>query len=489
METITRHTLTGNVTGYIDYGVEVYKGIPYAVPPVGDLRWKEPRPVIPWIGDLDCTKYRANPMQIPQEPDDAYPEEFLPDKDAGFSEDCLYLNIWTTHDDAYKNKPVIVYLFGGAFEVGSANTLFYEGDEIVDKGVVFVTVNYRIGPFGFLCHPELRKEWGTSGNYGIMDQILALQWIRDNIATFGGDGHNITVMGHSSGACCAEYLACSPHARNLIKNVAVMSFLQVNRPIPNMVEKEESIIKAVGETSLADLRTMSSGEILEKFEPVEQWSPVIDGTYIPFTTLDAYRFGTANAVNMMVGSVAGDGPMGSKMASMETMYPSHNSTEFRMHMSRVFGLLMAPRMLVDYPYDTTEAWQQSVADVQRDELMALYYMTAKAREKHTGGLTWVYYDKVGLPGREYLGAYHGCDVLYWLNNIEGPLAEMMSDQLVQFAKTGNPNRLALPEWEPYHGSIDFFQYGSPDPQDCGMTETHNDMFWQNFGEEEINLEA
>lgn len=489
METITRHTLTGNVTGYIDYGVEVYKGIPYAVPPVSDLRWKPTRPVIPWPGDLDCTKYRANPMQFPQKPTEAYPEGFLPDADAGYSEDCLYLNIWTKHDDPYKNKPVIVYLFGGAFEAGSANTLFYEGDELVDKGVVVVTVNYRIGPFGFLCHPELRKEWGTSGNYGIMDQIMALQWIRDNIETFGGDGKNITLMGHSSGACCAEYIACSPHAKNLIQNVAVMSFLQVNRPIPNMIEKEEAITRDVGETSLADLRALSAEEVLEKFEPVDQWSPVVDGTYIPFTTLDAYRFGTANPCNMMIGSVAGDGPMGSKMASIETIQPSHNSKEFRAHVSRVFGLLMAPRMLMDYPYDTDEEWRQSNADLQRDELMALYYMTAMARAKHTEGDTYVYYDRVGLPGVKHLGAYHGSDIIYWFNNIEGALAETMSDQLVQFAKTGSPNRTALPQWDAFHGSIDFFEYPTPDPHDAGMTATHNDLFWQNFGEEEINLQS
>lgn len=171
------------------------------------------------------------------------------------------------------------------------------------------------------------------------------------------------------------------------------------------------------------------------------------------------------------------------------IHPSHNSKEFRGHMSRVFGLLMAPRMLMDYPYETDEEWRASRDDVERDELMALYYMTAKARAKHTGGDTYVYYDKVGLPGREYLGAYHGCDIIYWLNNIEGALAETMSDQLVQFAKTGSPNRVALPQWEPFYGSIDFFQYTDEDPHHAGMMSTHNDGFWQNFGEEEINLES
>ena len=488
METIVKSVKNGSIRGTVEYGVECYKGIPYAKPPVGELRFQPPVPAEPWDCVLDCTKYRSNPMQNIPEPSVAYPEEYLPDAEAGYSEDCLHLNIWTAQDGQEK-KPVIVYLFGGAFETGSANTFFYEGDELADKGVVFVTVNFRIGPFGFLCHPDLREEQGRDGNYGIKDQILALRWIKENIADFGGDPDNVTLMGTSSGASCAEYIALSPEARGLIKNAVIMSYLQVHRPIPNMVDEEQRIQKEAGEHSLADLRAMSPEEVLSTYANVDEWVPVIDGVTIPFTTLDAYRYGTANNVNFMIGGVAGDTPSAGRYAIRELMGPAMDSEEFRTQMIETYGPIMAPRILEDYPFETGEELSQAIDDLKRDELMCYYYMTGKARALHPCGETYIYFGNATLPGREYLGAYHGSDILYWMNNIEGDLAELMSDQLVAFARNGNPNGTGLPVWEPWHGTADFFSWPDNDASHAGMTSTHANFFWQNYGEEQINLQA
>lgn len=208
-------------------GVMVFKGIPYAAPPVGDLRWKKPQPVQPWEGVLKADHFGKIAMQDPLDPSSFYVKEFYQDGLPAMGEDCLYLNVWApakTVGNADAKLPVAMWIHGGAFDHGWGNEITMDGDAWASRGVIMVTINYRVGIFGFFSHPELSAdEGGVSGNYGIYDQIAALKWIRDNISQFGGDPENITILGQSAGGMSVRTLAASPASKDLIAHAIVQS--------------------------------------------------------------------------------------------------------------------------------------------------------------------------------------------------------------------------------------------------------------------------
>jgi para-nitrobenzyl esterase len=191
-----------------------YKGIPFAAPPVGELRWKAPQALEPWEGILECDAFGPSPVQGKPMAFMFWSEEFLIPADP-ISEDCLYLNVWTEAETIEEKLPVIVYIYGGGFRSGGSGCAIYDGASMASKGVVFVSINYRVGLFGFLAHPELtaESEYGSSGNYGILDMIAALKWVNRNISQFGGDPGNVTIAGQSAGAFGVNYLTVSPLAR------------------------------------------------------------------------------------------------------------------------------------------------------------------------------------------------------------------------------------------------------------------------------------
>jgi para-nitrobenzyl esterase len=205
----TDHGMIAGTAGKLP-GVTAFKGIPFAAPPVGDLRWKAPQPAAAWTGVRDGSKYGKVCMQPPGG-NRVNPATDMPDS-PGMSEDCLYLNVWTAAKKAGEKRPVMVWLYGGAYNEGGGSAPFSEGDPLATKGVVMVTINYRNGAFGFLSHPELTKESGrnASGNYALMDSIAALKWVKANIAQFGGDPDNVTVFGESAGACMSAAMVGSP---------------------------------------------------------------------------------------------------------------------------------------------------------------------------------------------------------------------------------------------------------------------------------------
>jgi len=204
----TQNNETVKVTGGLISGtkskeddIRIFKGIPFAAPPVGDLRWKAPQPVQPWTGVKQCDAFGASPMQNSPAPFSMWTEEFLIPKEP-ISEDCLYLNVWTKATTPKEKRPVIVWIYGGGFGSGGCGCAIYDGEAMAKKGIVFVSINYRVGVFGFFAHPELTKESpnNASGNYGLMDQVAALQWVKKNIAAFGGDPYNVTIAGQSAGS-------------------------------------------------------------------------------------------------------------------------------------------------------------------------------------------------------------------------------------------------------------------------------------------------
>ena len=261
-------TANGKVEGVFnsDKTVCSFKGIPFAAPPVGNLRWKAPQSVKNWKGVRACSTFSASPMQNKPMPFMCWTEEFIAQPEP-LSEDCLYLNIWTKNASKKEKKPVFVWIYGGGLSSGSSNCAIYDGENMAKKGVVFVSLNYRVGVFGFMAHPELSKESGhnASGNYGFMDQIAALQWIQKNIAAFGGDPNNVTIAGQSAGSFSVNALVTSPLAKGLFhKAIAQSGGLLSKRLMKNLAEGEkqgELVMQAAKTKSIAELRQKTADEI------------------------------------------------------------------------------------------------------------------------------------------------------------------------------------------------------------------------------------
>jgi para-nitrobenzyl esterase len=211
-------TDAGKISGTIseDKSIHIFKGIPFAAPPVGDLRWKAPQPVTLWNGVKECADFSKSPIQGKPNEFGVYTREFLI-KDEPLSEDCLYLNVWTGAKTPTEKRPVMVWIYGGGFVSGGTNVPIYDGEALAKKGIILVSINYRVGILGFLAHPELTKESPnhTSGNYGLMDQLAALKWVQKNIAAFGGDPANVTIAGQSAGSMSVNDLVASPLSRGL----------------------------------------------------------------------------------------------------------------------------------------------------------------------------------------------------------------------------------------------------------------------------------
>ena len=280
----------GLIQGYHDEDapdVEVYKGIPYAAPPVGELRWKVPQDVDAWSGVLDCTHWSSSAMQDDPVPFLNYTEEYIvTNKEC--SEDCLYLNVWTTSDARETDAalPVIVYIHGGGYSGGGSSCEIYEGQSVAGKGAVFVSINYRVGIFGFLATTELVGEGACAGNYGMMDQIKALEWVRDNIAVFGGDPGNVTIMGQSAGGQSVQSLLVSPKASGLFEHAVVMSSNAVTREgYQTQTERIEKGDEATDGRTTEELRSMSADEVMKI--DYDDFGPCIDGVCIVDTYVNS----------------------------------------------------------------------------------------------------------------------------------------------------------------------------------------------------------
>src|SRR5215471_14518465 len=252
----------------IDGDEHIFKGIPFAAPPVGELRWKAPQPVQPWSGVKVCDKFGPSPMQAKPVPFNVWTEEFLIPKEP-ISEDCLYLNVWTAAKSSKEKRAVLVWIYGGGFVSGGSACPIYDGEAMAKKGIVFVSINYRVGIFGFFAHPELTKESGnnTSGNYGLMDQLAALKWVQNNIAAFGGDPNDVTIAGQSAGSMSVNCLVASPLAKNLFKRAigeSGASFTNGNSNLQKAEDEGVKIAQSLNASSIADLRMKSPEDLMQK---------------------------------------------------------------------------------------------------------------------------------------------------------------------------------------------------------------------------------
>jgi para-nitrobenzyl esterase len=420
-----------------DPDVRVYKGIPFAAPPVGDLRWRAPKPAADWPGVRNADQFSATCMQTPYPEGSLYRSEPQP-----VSEDCLYLNIWTAAKSASEKRPVMVWIHGGAFTRGSGSTPVYNGENFAKKGVVLVTVNYRLGIFGFFAHPELTQEseHHSSGDYGILDEIAALQWVQKNIAAFGGDPKRVTIFGESAGSWAVNVLVASPLAKGLFQRAIGESGANFNK-MTKLADLEKSGERA---GSIQELRAKSAEEIMKT---QGAFSVNVDGWLLPTDVMTIFEKGQQNDVPILIGSNADEGT--AFMPAKITVAGLQATAKQR------FGA-NADQFSQIYPATSDEeAWTAS-AHLMRDQTFGLQMRTWARMQSKTGKApAYLYYFSHVPPGAKYYGAYHASEIAYvfgtgrnW-EDADRKLSDVMSSYWVNFATTGNPNGKGLPVWQRY----------------------------------------
>ena len=462
---------TGLISGTMDGDVRVFRGIPYAAPPVGDQRWRPPQPVEPWDGVRDCADFGNSCLYVPYGPDSLWsgPEWADP---AEQDEDCLHLNVWTAAKSPDEKRPVMVWIHGGSLQYESGSVPAYGGANLARKGVVAVTINYRIGPFGYLAHPELtaESEHGSSGNYGILDQIAALEWVQRNIAAFGGDPERVTIFGESAGSWSVNFMVASPLASGLFHRAIGQSgagfgpmthLSEARSGRPAAEETGVAFAKVLGiedaPASLAAMRAAPADEVLAKFSemPGGGIGPVVDGWVFPDDIQTIFEEGRQNPVPVIVGSNADEGT-----TFVPAQVPS-TIDEFRYFAASQYGDL-ASQFLEAYPVaDDSEVRDAFIASV--GDAWFTWQMRMWARLTATGeAKAWLYHFTRVPPiaESETYGSYHGAEIVYVIGNFhlasftpqpeDERLAETMSSYWVNFAKTGDPNGEGLPVWPNYN---------------------------------------
>ncbi len=435
--------------------VLVYKGLPFAAAPVGDLRWRPPGPVKAWSGVRKADAFGPGCIQTAPPPES-------PGRGGAFSEDCLYLNVWRPAK-ARGPLPVMVWVYGGGFSGGSAAWDLFDGAALARHGVMVVTFNYRLGALGFLAHPELTREsgHGASGDYGLMDVIAALKWVRRNAAALGGDPRRVNAFGQSAGSMLINDLLVSPEARGLMSGVIGESGAAmgpVDSPAPAAIASLAATEKAgadyaakLGAPTLGDLRRLPP----ERFLPSPPWAqPIVDGWIMPASPHAAFAAGRQTDLPTLIGSNAQE-------ANFPSLQPPAKVEAFRGFLSSSFGPY-GPRLLQAYPFTTDdEAWRAKV-DFLTD-LGSRRQVWTWARLQAGGGKAPVFYYQFEQPeplkdralGLKF-GAPHASEMLFVFQNERLPswdwaaqdrrLAEQMAGYWTNFAKTGDPNGPGLPPW-------------------------------------------
>jgi para-nitrobenzyl esterase len=453
---VTGGLISGTQT--TDGAVRAYKGIPFAAPPVGTLRWQAPQPVVGWPGVRACTAFGASPMQGAPMPFGPWSAEYLIPRDP-INEDCLYLNVWTGARSAREKRPTLVWIYGGGFGSGGAGCAIYDGEAMARRGIVFVSVNYRVGPFGFLAHPELTAESGrgASGNYGLMDQIAALRWVQQNIAAFGGDPRNVTIAGQSAGSMSVNCLVASPLAKGLFGKAIAQSGASVLRPGPSLSQAEQdglAVMKKMGASSLAEMRALSADEVLKKAQSNLR-GPIVDGYVLPEPMPVLFNTKKQNDIALLTGWNEDEG-----MA----FGPAKTAEAYRQQVEKQYGP-KAATYLIHYPGTTDAEAAQSANHASRDQIFAAQNYAWANLQSEQGKLVYVYRFTRKLPATgQYAayGAFHTGEVAYAYDNLRAidrslrpltatdeKLAQMMAAYWANFCKTGNPNGKGLPNWPRY----------------------------------------
>jgi para-nitrobenzyl esterase len=448
-----RVTVTGGeIEGVVDGDITIFKGIPFAAPPVGELRWKGPAAVTPWHGVKKADAFADACMQPPNSQGNTAP----------VSEDCLYLNVWTPAKASRDKIPVIVWIHGGGFVGGSTSIGLYSGAGYARKGVVLVSLAYRLGPYGFMAAPELSRESGHgSGAYGIEDLVAGLQWVQKNIAAFGGDPNNVTIFGHSAGSAAVAFLAASPLAKGTFHRVIAMSgssftplqssgqgAFGMSIPALGLAEAAGSqFLAKLGVKSIAEARKLSAETIQAATGDGMTFRPVADGYVLSSDLYSLYEQGKFNDTPVLLGHTSDETlAFGGRGAPV-------TPADFENRIKEQFGAY-APAVLAAYPHATDADAARAARHLRNDTSFA-WNMWTWAREQSKRGKGKVYSYYYDNHGPQAEGSGHGSDVGFHFQTLGGrrapsaedqALAETISSYDVNFAKTGDPNGKGLPQW-------------------------------------------
>ena len=474
-------TAEGILEGKDLSGITIFKGVPFAAPPVGNLRWKAPQPVQKWEGVRKATEYGPNPMQ----------EALFGDMNFGTkvnSEDCLYLNIWTPAKTMKEHLPVLIYFNGGGLMAGSGSEPRYAGDAMARKGIISITANYREGIFGFFAHPQLSKEtsYKGSGNYGFMDQVAAIQWVKDNIEAFGGDPNRITIVGESAGSMSVSALMASPLCQGLFAQAmgssgSVMGFNKV-LTLKEAEQKGVELAKQIGKKNIKDLRALPAEELMKLAAVKAIPTYNIDGYFLTEQPTETYAKGNQTKVPLLVGGnnqemspwalLAGKQPTVENLkAGAKAMFGDNVDEAFRLYginsdkdVLEQPGINLASDLFLDY---STWKWGNMHKLTSGQPVYRYRYChprPAMAIKGKVAGLAGGVVDaKEGQPQMpQDKGAVHSADIEYAMGTLptnrvydwqpeDYMVSDIFSQYYVNFVKTGNPNGLGLVEWPSTNG--------------------------------------
>ncbi|MGI6201642.1 MAG: carboxylesterase/lipase family protein [Christensenellales bacterium] len=460
--------LQGVVGG--DTRITVFKGVPYAAPPVGELRWRAPQRASAWSGvrRADAFAPMAIQRQPGVDPEDFYTREFNPGaRDYPMDEDCLYLNIWSPALSAEERLPVYLWIHGGGYTGGYAYECEFDGERMARRGIIFVTVGYRLGAFGFLAHPLLSAEAGDAprANCGLLDQLAAIQWLRRNIAAFGGDPDRITVGGQSAGAGAVLTHATSPMTRGLIAGVITQSggglrAMGYHRSAPTLAKAEtqgEAFFRALGVSTLAQARALPAQRVWTVGQQLQiPWEPVIDGRFLLEDPTQAMLGNRHHDVPHLFGYNANEGPGGPACPPMP-----ERVAQFEQMVRSRYGV-SAPALLALCAARDMEGVRKTLQcdGFNNRALASLLYAQVQAQQGRRG---YLYCFDGQMPGDD-AGAFHGAELWFVFESLARSwrpftgahydLARQICTYWTNFVKTGDPNGLdvdgrALPQWPAY----------------------------------------
>jgi para-nitrobenzyl esterase len=466
-------TANGTVEGVTEQsGIHVYRGIPFAAPPVGDLRWKPPQPATNWEGVRSAAQFGPRCVQAPIFGDMIF-------RSSGMNEDCLYLNVWTPAKSGRERLPVLVYFYGGGFVAGDGSEPRYDGENMARKGIVSLTVNYRLGVFGFLAHPDLTKESPrhASGNYALLDQNAALHWVHENIAAFGGDPKKVTIAGESAGSIAVSAQMASPLSKGLFVGAigeSGASIAPTLPPVPLAQGEEEGtkFAASVGAESLAALRAMSTEQIQGAVAklPVGRFASTVDGYFLRKPPVEVFTAGEQVKVPLLVGwnseesnaraILAASDPTPENLATaLQKLYGDRATDALKVYASSTpDDVWQVATDLASDRFIAYSTWKWAYLHGKTGEKPVYRYLYAHPRPQTNAAATSAT-SGAGAPARPAgpRGAVHAAEIEYAMGNLASnkvfawtsddyKLSEVMHAFFANFVKTGNPNGPGVPQW-------------------------------------------
>ena len=465
-------------------GVVSYKGIPFAQPPIGELRWRDPQPVNNWSGVRKCDAFGYNPMQKKVFGDMGF-------RSPGMSEDCLYLNVWKPAKSSAAKLPVLVYFYGGGFVAGDGSEARYDGESMAKRGIIALTVNYRLGVFGFMAHPQLSQEspHHSSGNYGLLDQNAALKWVKANILKFGGDPDKITIAGESAGSIAVSAQMVSPLSKDLIAGAIGESGAMIKPtlaaiPLADAESNGVKFGKSIGANSLSELRALSARDLLDDaakpgLPPLS--SGTVDGYFLIKKPVESFAAGEEARVPLLVGWNSAEIPYQAVMYG-KTPTPENYFSQLKMlygdQAAEVLQLypggdekevIKSATELASDRFISYSTWKWADLQAQTSGKPVYRYLFSHPRPAMTakmagataglaGGVTKADPAKPAVKlSQPYVGAAHASEIEYAMGNLASnevyewspgdfKVSEIMETYFANFIKTGNPNGATVPKW-------------------------------------------